>query len=63
MTKTQANRAYIKMKNKLMERMGYDSIDLPTLKNVHPEFITAKERLIKACKKHSVSKANKCVGA
>ncbi len=49
MTKTQANRAYIKMKHKLMERMGYDSIDLPTLKNVHPEFIQAKERLIKSC--------------
>ena len=32
-----------------MERMGYDSIDLPTLKNVHPEFIQAKERLIKSC--------------
>jgi hypothetical protein len=26
-----------------------DSVDLPTLKNVHPEFIQAKERLIKLC--------------
>tara|TARA_S200002703_G_scaffold104260_1_gene90482 strand:+ start:670 stop:804 length:135 start_codon:yes stop_codon:yes gene_type:complete len=41
MTKTQA-------KHKLMERMGYDRIDLPTLKNVHPGFIRAKDRLIKS---------------
>jgi len=29
--------------------MTIDSVDLPTLKNVHPEFIQAKERLIKSC--------------
>ena len=63
MTRTQANRAYLKMKRKLMERMGYSSVDLPTLRNVHPEFIQAKERLISLCQKHSVSKANECVGA
>lgn len=48
MTRTQANRAYLKMKRKLMERMGYSSVDLPTLRNVHPGFIRAKERLIKS---------------
>ena len=63
MTKTQANRAYLKMKRKLMERMGYSSVDLPTLRNVHPRFIRAKERLILLCQKHSMSKANECVGA
>ena len=50
MSQTQANRAYLKMKRKLMERMGYSSIDFPTLRNMHPEFIYAKQRLINATK-------------
>ncbi len=50
MNTTQANRAYLKMKRKLMERMGYSSIDIPTLRNVHPEFMYAKQRLINATK-------------
>lgn len=50
MTRTQANRAYLKMKRKLMERMGYSSIDLPTLRNVHPSFYQAKQRLIELSK-------------
>ena len=50
MNPTQANRAYLKMKRKLMERMGYSRIDIPTLRNVHPEFMYAKQRLINATK-------------
>ena len=50
MNPTQANRAYLKMKRKLMQRMGYSSIDIPTLRNVHPEFMYAKQRLINATK-------------
>ncbi len=50
MTKTQANRAYLKMKRKLIERMGYSSVDLPTLKNVHPAFYQAKQRIIELSK-------------
>ena len=48
MNPTQANRAYLKMKRKLMERMGYSSIDIPTLRNVHPEFMYAKQRFVNA---------------
>ena len=50
MNQTQANRAYLKMKRKLMQRMGYSSIDITTLRNVHPEFMYAKQRLINATK-------------
>tara|TARA_R110001599_G_scaffold217364_1_gene415573 strand:+ start:248 stop:652 length:405 start_codon:yes stop_codon:yes gene_type:complete len=53
MNPTQANRAYLKMKRKLMERMGYSSIDIPTLRNVHPEFMYAKQRLINATKEET----------
>ena len=50
MSQTQANRAYLKMKRKLMQRMGYKSVDVPTLRNMHPEFMHAKQRLINATK-------------
>ena len=50
MTKTQANRAYLKMKYKLMQRMNYSSVDVPTLHNVHPAFMKAKQRLINSIK-------------
>ena len=50
MNPTQENRVYLKMKRKLMERMGYSSIDIPTLRNVHPGFMYAKQRLINATK-------------
>ena len=55
MTRIQANRAYLKMKRKLMERMGYSSVDIPTLRNVHPGFMKAKQRLIEAATKEKLA--------
>lgn len=56
MTRIQANRAYLKMKRKLMERMGYSGyVDIPTLRNVHPGFMKAKQRLIEAATKEKLA--------
>ena len=47
LTRKQANRAYLKMKSKVL---GSVTFDPQTLKNVHPAFVRAKQRLIESCK-------------
>ncbi len=46
LTRTQANRAYLKMKKKVLGDMTWDP---PTIKSVHPGFLKAKERLKESC--------------
>ena len=47
MTRKQANRAYLKMKSKVLGNVTFDP---PTLKNMHPAFVRAKQRLLESCK-------------
>ena len=47
MTKVQANRAYLKLKSKVLGNMFWDP---PTLQMVHPGFVNAKQRLKEAIK-------------
>ena len=50
LTRKQANRAYLKMKRKVL---GNETFDPPTLRNVFPAFVRAKQRLIELCKGES----------
>ena len=50
LTIKQANRAYLKMKQRVL---GNETFDPPTLRNVHPAFVRAKQRLLESCKGES----------
>ena len=50
LTKQQANRAYLNMKRRLIKRYGYNGVDVPTLRAMHPAFMKAKARLIASVK-------------
>lgn len=52
LTRKQANRAYLKMKRKVLGNVTFDP---PTLRNVHPGFVRAKQRLIELCKGETAS--------